>query len=183
MANKREKRLARQAFEREAFLEKKARQAENPNSFKRVVEDARVRPVKRVAEGERLRPGDQRMQWSHDQADTEGEWSWGARSCLGDDWDGDVQPFLIEYAGKTWLEIYSERTGGNSRRQKHIFYDIEQICEEAQYRLIELERDDVDCIFRFRLAGKKRLYGVQQMPWFYVLWWDPEHQIYPVETD
>lgn len=181
MTSKREKRLARQALEHEAFLAKKARQVENPNSFKRVSEDANVRVVKRVVEAER--PGDQKMQWSRDQADTDGAWSWGNRSCLDDAWNEEVHPFLFEYAQKTWLQIYAERTGGNNRRQKHIFYNIEQICEEAQLRLIDLERDDVDCVFRFRLAGKKRLYGVQQMPWFYVLWWDPEHNIYPVEAD
>ncbi len=181
MANKREKRLARQAEAQEAFLAKKARQAENPNAFKRVAEDSSLRVTKRVHEAER--PGDQKMQWSADHADIEGEWSWGKRSCLTDNWDGELHPFLIEYAEKTWLQIYSERTGGSNRRQKHIFYNVPDICEEAQLRLLELEQDDVDCVFRFRLAGKKRLYGVQRMPSFFVLWWDPEHNIYPVEVD
>ena len=181
MPSKREKRLARKALDHEAFLAKKARQAENPNSFKRVAEDFALRVAKSVHEAER--PGDQKMDWSADQADIEDEWSWGKRSCLSDDWDSELLPFLTGYSEKTWLEIYSERTGGGNRKQKHIFYNVEDICEEAQLRLLALERDDVDCVFRFRLSGKQRLYGIQQMPVFFVLWWDPEHNIYPVEVD
>ena len=124
------------------------------------------------------------MEWSRDHADTEGNWSWGPRSCLLDAWGDELEPFLDSYTCKTWLEIYQERTGGDGgRRQKHVGYEVHQVCDEAQYRLLELNRDDVDLLFRFRLTGPKRLYGVMQARVFFVLWWDPTHKIYPVEKD
>lgn len=179
--SKREKRIARQSAEQEAFQKKKLRQLENPNSFKRVSEAEPISTAKSVREAQR--PADMVMSWTRDQADTDGDWTWGPRACLNDAWDDEIEPFLRECARKTWNEIYQERTGGASRRQKHIFYGIDQICDEAQCRLLELERDDVDCVFRFRLTGPKRLYGVQQDHVFAVLWWDPEHKIYPVVVD
>ncbi len=90
---------------------------------------------------------------------------------------------MVECTRKTWIEIYQERTGGRQRKQKHVSYEVWQICEEAQLRLLELDRDDVDTLFRFRLGNLKCLYGVQQRNLFFVLWWDPEHKIYPVGVD
>lgn len=123
------------------------------------------------------------MEWTRDRADVEGSWTWGPRSSLNDSWDMELHPFLVEYSNKTWLQIYDERTGGQQRRQKHIYYEVWQICREAQQRLIEIERDDVDTVFRFRMENLKRLYGVVQEHVFHVLWWDPDHKIYPVEPD
>lgn len=180
--NKREKRLARQAEALAAFQQKKLRQLEDPNSFKRVAEIADVNPRKVVVEATPARSC--LMEWTREQVDVEGQWPWGARSCLNEDWDGELHPFLIEYSSKTWLEIYDERTGpAHRRRQKHCSYEVTQICDDAQYRLLELGRDDVDTIFRFRVAGAKRLYGIQQEHVFFVLWWDPTHKIYETEVD
>lgn len=179
--SKREKRIAQQAADREAFEAKKLRQFENPNTFKRVAEAEIVPLAKQVKEP--ARASEQLVQWTREDADVEGDWSWGPRSCLDADWDSDVHPFLVECARKTWLEIYQERTGGRQRKQKHIFYELWQICEEAQARIIEIERDDIEMLFRFRLGNLKRLYGVQQGNNFSILWWDPDHKIYPVEPD
>ena len=181
MGNKSEKRLARKALENEKFEAKKLRQAENPENNKYVSEYELARAEKRVREPEK--PRDRNMAWSDAQTDFLGEWSWGSRECLIDDWADEIHPFLTEYEKKTWLQIYDERTGVKNRRQKHISYEVQQICKEAQDRLVELERDDVDYVFRFRLAGPKRLYGVLQAHLFFVLWWDPQHNIYKLEDD
>ncbi|MCT8157695.1 hypothetical protein [Bifidobacterium polysaccharolyticum] len=36
-----------------------------------------------------------------------------------------------------------------------------------------------DSIARFRLSGKKRLYGFLIDNGFHIVWWDPEHEIWP----
>lgn len=179
---KREKRLARAAEALDAFQQKKLRQLEDPHSFKRVAELAGVNVSKTIVEP--VLPRNRLMEWTREQADIAGSWEWGPRSCLDEAWEDELQPFLVEYARKTWLEIYDERTGpAHKRRQKHCAYDVIQICDDAQYRLLELGRDDIDAIFRFRLAGPKRLYGIQQEHVFFVLWWDPLHKIYEMEPD
>lgn len=51
----------------------------------------------------------------------------------------------------------------------------------ATDRLIDLGYDDQDDIARLRINGKRRLYGFLPGggPDFYVLWWDPLHEIWP----
>lgn len=53
--------------------------------------------------------------------------------------------------------------------------------KEARDRLVDLEYDDQTEIARLRISGKRRLYGFlpDGGPDFYVLWWDPEHEIWP----
>ena len=139
----------------------------------------------KVVREQPTRVGERLMEWSRDEADVEGSWSWGPRSCLDDAWVETLHPFLREYAKKTWFQIESERTKGRrgTRVPKHFAYSVTSICQEAQDRLVELEKDDVDSVFRFRLSGRRRFYGLLREHVFMVLWWDPEHNVYPTATN
>jgi len=55
------------------------------------------------------------------------------------------------------------------------------LCRKAQERLGELRLDDRDMISRLRITGRRRLFGLREGHMFYALWWDPEHEVYPVE--
>lgn len=50
---------------------------------------------------------------------------------------------------------------------------------EAQTRLEELKLDDEEELFRFRLDGTARVWGIREGRVFKILWWDPEHEICP----
>jgi hypothetical protein len=188
VGSKKEKRLARQAAKHIEFEKKKVRQAREPDVQKDVVEDAAA-AIAAASATKSLPPLNdviprRLMEWSRENADVIGNWSWGPRSCLDGDWDALLHPFLIEYAKKTWNQIYAEKTVVKGRQvQKHIGYAISSICNEAQKRLVELEMDDVDKVFRFRISGKKRFYGILRLHVFMVLWWDPEHNIYPTSLN
>ena len=61
-------------------------------------------------------------------------------------------------------------------------YDVDSLPNtDARNRLVELEYDDQTEIARLRISGERRLYGFlpDGGPDFYVLWWDPHHQIWP----
>jgi hypothetical protein len=58
-------------------------------------------------------------------------------------------------------------------------YDREAICAEARTRLADIFLDDLDQVFRFRLAAKQRFYGFRLQHVFFALWWDAEHKICP----
>jgi hypothetical protein len=74
------------------------------------------------------------------------------------------------------------RTGGKDRHRMHHPMDTCVLSDEAQYRLIE--RDIyADTIYRFRLGNKPRLWGFRRLAEFSLVWYDPEHEIYPVEAD
>lgn len=185
MGPKREKRLARQALKHLEFEQKKARQIIEPVAAKIVAESEHGVVVAKSVREQPVRVGDRVMEWSRDEVDIEGSWSWGPRSCLDDAWAELLHPFLVEYAKKTWFQIGAERTKGkrNTRVPKHLAYSIKSICDEAYARLVDLEKDDVDEVFRFRLSGKQRLYGITREHMFMVLWWDPDHNVYPMATN
>lgn len=112
-------------------------------------------------------------------ADFAGQWSWGVLR----DWRLDlthnsiVETFKTNYHNKkTWKEIFAEKTG--MFEKKHKWYSIKEIKKEAEIRLEELEFDDFQDIFRFRLQNKFRFYGFPVGNKFFSVWHDPEHKIY-----
>lgn len=121
------------------------------------------------------------MTWSRAHSDCEGEWSWGqSRQWSDADWRETIEPKLRVFSTLTWKEIdtHSSDTG----HKMHHNMDTESICDEAQYRMVEIDRYE-DVIFRFRLGNKRRLWGHRVVANFEILWYDPEHKIYPTEPD
>lgn len=107
-----------------------------------------------------------------------GAWSW----TLADKDLIRIVEFLTEMERLTWREVRAQIAGGERRRgPKHKFIPRDHIVPEAQARLRELELDDFDELFRFRLAGPERLWGVLHGSprVFYPIWWDPDHKICP----
>ena len=41
----------------------------------------------------------------------------------------------------------------------------------------EIQQDDIDKLMSFRIAGKKRVWCIQDRNIMRVLWWDPQHEI------
>lgn len=118
-----------------------------------------------------------KMMWSSERKDIVGRWSWGQFRNWGKPfWRKTLLPFLKSYEKKSWAEIEKE-TAGADRRFKS--YDVFCICQEAQRRLQCIDLDDMEVISRFRLGNMERLYGFICQHVFFVLWWDPDHRIYP----
>lgn len=121
-----------------------------------------------------------------DFADKEGEWSWGQLRnwCLPEARGGAgcvIRSVMTDMSRLTWSEILAETTGGRrKRRKKHHDQSWDSLCQEAQERWLAVERTEED-LFRFRVGGKARIWGVRQGATFFVVWWDAEHQIYPTE--
>jgi hypothetical protein len=42
-------------------------------------------------------------------------------------------------------------------------------------------QDDVEAVLSLRISARERVWGILDGPALQVLWWDPEHQVYPVE--
>jgi hypothetical protein len=119
------------------------------------------------------------MTWSCDDPDHEGAWSWGvARKWSDDDWNDDICPKLAEWSKLTWAEV--DRFSSDTSHKMHHMTNVEDICDEAQRRLAEVDKEGEE-IFRFRLSNKKRLWGFRIVSEFEILWFDPTHTIYPVD--
>jgi hypothetical protein len=74
----------------------------------------------------------------------------------------------------TWREILFD--GARSHHQPGVW----QLCKEARERLEAIGYGDLQRIVSLRLSGAERVWGVMEEGVLRLLWWDPEHQVYPV---
>jgi hypothetical protein len=97
----------------------------------------------------------------------------------------EVLRFLSEVGRSTWGEIAGAMTGTIRRHRKHHEMPIAQIEGAAQQDLAQHRLDEIfgDEIYRFRVTGEKRLWGFRAERTFHVVWWDPEHRVYPSEKN
>lgn len=178
---RREARIARENADKLKEAEKAARLRE------RIPERA-IRLSDAPPDGKEPRPGadpasihQMVMAWTPDNADVKDQWTWGqARQWAQEDWDKIILPKLTSWETMKWYEIEAAIT--DSGRRMHHFMDTDTICSEAQTRLVEIEYDG-DSIYRFRLGNKRRLWGHRIVEKFHIVWFDPEHKIYPTDVD
>jgi hypothetical protein len=92
--------------------------------------------------------------------------------------------FICEMAKLTWAKIEEQRVGtkGGYHRRNHS-QAITKLTAAAQKDLMKRKLPDKfdDTMFRFRLSGEQRLWGFRNGHVFHVVWWDPDHKVYPTE--
>jgi hypothetical protein len=121
------------------------------------------------------------MTWTSDRADCEDCWQSGTpRQWTDDDWNIRIFPKLTNWQQLKWSEI--EKATTDSGHKMHHSMPTDVICEEAVSRLSYLQIDG-DSIYRFRLGNKPRLWGLRNVAEFEILWFDPEHEIYPTDVE
>jgi hypothetical protein len=80
---------------------------------------------------------------------------------------------LAEFDSMTWGELQQQQ------RPRAKCIEASELPEPARQRLLTLRRDDIDVLWELHLTGRRRLWGTREGAIFSVLWWDPEHQVYP----
>jgi hypothetical protein len=86
-----------------------------------------------------------------------------------------IKDKLANFEKMTWAEILIDG------KKFHHTVAVSSLSSIAQARLREINLDDIDEIVSIRLSGKERIWGILDQGVLNVLWWDPEHQIYPYE--
>jgi hypothetical protein len=98
----------------------------------------------------------------------------------------DILALILDASKKSWNELLAERvySGGQSHK-KHHSQVVATLEAGARQRITDRKLDEVfgDDIFRFRDGNMKRMWGFRDGQDFYVLWWDPNHLVYPVDKD
>lgn len=86
-----------------------------------------------------------------------------------------------EWERITWGEILTATAGRKSNTQSHPMV-VAELVKEAQNRLTELNLDSYDTLYSLAITGKQRVWGImiEETGTFQLLWYDPEHQVYPV---
>lgn len=75
---------------------------------------------------------------------------------------------IFQFQKMTWQEL--EYHGSH-------LVSIKKLCHHARERLEEIGNEDVDELFSLRFSGKERLWGIKDRNVFWILWWDPNHEI------
>lgn len=88
-----------------------------------------------------------------------------------------VHQRLSSFETMTWEEILFPP------RKNHHNHQIapHKICRDARDRLESMDRAGVDLLTSLHVKQKERICGILDGAVLHVLWWDPEHLIYPVE--
>lgn len=81
-----------------------------------------------------------------------------------------VVKYLMKLESMTWAEIKGKR---------HHTVQVEGCCRKAKNRLIEIKQDDISELFSIGIGGKPRVFGIRAGECLKILWWDPEHKVYP----
>ncbi len=136
---------------------KKARKAETPHSSK----TPRIDPS--------LKPSiDDSPVWRVSTLDMDGPWGW--ENIDKTHFFKRILPKIQNFESMMWKEILG--------RDSHPV-NVEQISKAAQKRLTELRLDDFQTLVSLRFTGKERLWGVKSQNILKIIWWDPNHEVYP----
>ncbi|EHH1221461.1 hypothetical protein V9789_003448 [Vibrio vulnificus] len=119
------------------------------------------------------------MTWCARKADLTGQWVWGEeRNWSEQEWTNVICATMNSLQGADWSEI--QKMTSDKGHLMHHEHDISDLCDAAVERWIELELEQFDTPFRFRLGNKKRAWGIELQGHFYMIWYEREHKIYPV---
>jgi hypothetical protein len=84
-----------------------------------------------------------------------------------------IRQRLGDFETMTWREI---------GRARHChFIEVERVCSAAQRRLSEIQQDDTEMLYQLGMGSVGRLWGIRFAHEYRILWWDPNHEVYPTE--
>lgn len=112
---------------------------------------------------------DQLLAWHFECMDHSGKWP-----CTYPTLES-IKDRLHEYEKRKWSELRGESSHP---------LPVEKIIRRAQERLDQLGHRDYAHLYQLDIRGpgqKQRLWGLREENIFNILWWDPNHEIYPVE--
>lgn len=105
--------------------------------------------------------------WSFSKCDFEYE-KWSLKKS---DIFTEIIPKLISFERRKWSDIVSDK------KHNH-WINYEELSKEAQSRLSEIKLY-YDALFSLRLTGTLRLFGYIENGIFYIIWYDPNHEVCP----
>lgn len=102
-----------------------------------------------------------------------GRWCWTGHHA--DTWE-TVTEFLGNLESQTWGEL---TRGGRHTTAKGI--GLDQFPAETQRRLRQIfpRGDAPEMLWELHLGGMRRIWGMRREAEFQILWWDPNHEVYP----
>lgn len=111
-----------------------------------------------------------RPAWLFQRLDFQGRWSWTMDAPT-------LQRVLVR------LAEFERMTFGELEGKQNHEIPRGRLCSDAQKRLNELELDESwDMVLSLRVTGRQRVWGLKSPEGVLLLWWDPDHTVYPVNV-
>ncbi len=114
--------------------------------------------------------------WMFDKIDRNGKFAFDIKRK-----DFDHYEFLdkmLSYATMTWSQLRKQTH--DDGKSKHHYLEIDKLSKEARDRLTAMRlEENSDQIFSIALRNKLRVVGLKDNDKFHILWYDPQHDIYP----
>lgn len=107
--------------------------------------------------------------WRFSWLDLKGEWGWNK---VTSEQLSLIHTKLCDFETMRMGELF-----GAQRQNKSI--PTENLPDAAKSRLSEIGRDDETGLVELRLGGAQRLWGFRRGSVIYLLWWDPDHTVFP----
>lgn len=130
---------------------------------------------KKLPRGEPPKTVESAVSWRFRYMDMEGEWS-----CASIDGDAllEVREKLVHFEKQKWSSSAGTGSVGVVKR-----ISISEFQRSVQQRFTKLGLDRLsDELWEFRLGGAERLWGIRAEDVCYIIWWDPDHTVYPSST-
>lgn len=111
-----------------------------------------------------------RIVWRFADVDHEGDWGFG-------DVTGAQMQQLLQRLGHFETMTVGELFNPGSAVGK--VYEVPELPAAALQRLTAIDRDDEVSLHALRCTGPVRVHGFLREHVFHVLWYDPEHEVWP----
>lgn len=85
----------------------------------------------------------------------------------------EIREKLSQFEAKSWNDILV------AEKHRNHTVSANEICKDARDRLAALRLDDIDQLISLRLTGAGRVWGFRIGLVLHLLWWDPDHLVYP----
>jgi hypothetical protein len=92
-----------------------------------------------------------------------------------------VFTYLSHLEKMAWSEILTT-TSGRSRNTRHHNISLTDLSRDAQKRAAGINADEFDRLCSIAIDSTIRVWGHISDGLFYIIWIDPDHEIYQVET-
>lgn len=145
---------------------------------KKVKPGAKAAGIKRVKIAEQPSLYGLPPRWSFRMCDMQHE-KWGM--FTNTEHLGHMLARFKEWERGTWGDILTATAGRKHHTQSHPM-PVARLVKEASKRLTELNLDSCDVLYSLTITGKQRVWGImaEETGTFQLLWYDPQHEIYPV---
>lgn len=119
--------------------------------------------------------------WRFRNADHEFPPSGGWNQVSGDVLQGIIET-LQHCEQHSLAQLFKGKRDNKGACTRYSAYRLDKITNAAKKRLHDIGLGEIDHLIRIRADGnKKRLFAWQVGAIFQLIWWDPEHEVWPTE--